>query len=343
MSSVERIAFSAGIIASVAMTGAIYVGSRQLKHFDWALMAYAVGTIFAVFATAYRYTVWSHRPPTWMYLKRGFQMFVKRRANVATLAKRLSDNFVLQKFIGRRSSERWLMHVCLSWGGMLAFAMTFPLVFGWVHFETLASNAEIYRVFVFGFPVEEFSIRSLRGFLHFNVLNLSAVLMLLGLALSFRMRIRDKGEIAIQAFAEDILPLLLLFSVASTGLMLTISSSVLAGSGFQLIGYAHAASVIGLLLYLPFGKLFHIVQRPLALGVSLYKDEGERGSAASCRRCGSEYASQMHIDDLKTVLDQVGFNFRFTAFSGGELHYQDICPACRRRLFALNQGRAVGR
>jgi hypothetical protein len=55
-----------------------------------------------------------------------------------------------------------------------------------------------------------------------------------------------------------------------------------------------------------------------------------------------EYASQLQIDDLKTVLDEVGFDFRF-ATPSGELHYQDICPLCRRRLLALNQGKALGR
>jgi hypothetical protein len=37
-------------------------------------------------------------------------------------------------------------------------------MFGCIHFETLADNAEVYRAFVFGFPVEEFAIHSLRGF-----------------------------------------------------------------------------------------------------------------------------------------------------------------------------------
>jgi hypothetical protein len=50
----------------------------------------------------------------------------------------------------------------------------------------------------------------------------------------------------------------------------------------------------------------------------------------------------MHVEDLKAVLDQLGFNFRF-ATAEGEIHYQDICPPCRRRLLALNQGRALGR
>ena len=100
--------------------------------------------------------------------------------------------------------------------------------------------------------------------------------------------------------------------------------------------------VIGLLLYLPFGKLFHIIQRPLSLGVSFYREAGRTGGAAACVRCGEDYASRLHVDDLKTVLDELGFDFRF-ATAAGDLHYQDVCPPCRRRLLALNQGKALGR
>jgi hypothetical protein len=50
----------------------------------------------------------------------------------------------------------------------------------------------------------------------------------------------------------------------------------------------------------------------------------------------------MHVRDLKLVLDQLGFDYRY-ATRHGEVHYQNICPACRRRLLALNQGRLLGR
>jgi len=342
MNHFDRAGFRAGTLAALAVIALTYAGSRQLMYFDWVLMPYAIGTVFASFAVAYRFAVWAQRPPTLMYLKRGWQTFLRREKNALLLGTRFVENFVLQKFIAGRSAERWLMHACLSWGGMLAFALTFPLVFGWIHFETLANNAEIYRVFLFGFPVEEFSIHSIRAFVHFNLLNLSAILMLAGLTLSIKFRVSDRGEIAIQSFADDVLPLLLLFTVSISGLTLSISSHFLAGYGFQFIAIAHASSVIGLLLYLPFGKLFHIVQRPLSLGVSFYRDAGQTGPRAFCRRCGADYASQMHVDDLKTVLDKLGFNFRFAALEG-QLHYQDVCPVCRRRLFVLNQGRAVGR
>jgi len=349
MDTFDRTAFRAGMLGAAVVTIFIVVGSRYLAHFDWALTTYAVGSIFAAFAVVYRYAVWAQRPPTRMYLRRGIQAFLARKRglsakpkNFASLGRLLLDNFVLQRFITRRSRERWIMHACLSWGGMLAFAVTFPLVFGWIHFESAPENAEIYRVFVMGFFVEEFAVHSLSGFLHFNLLNISAVMLLAGLILSVKLRMTDKGEFAIQTFADDVFPLLLLFAVCITGLMLTVSAKFLAGSGFQFIGMAHAASVIGLLLYLPFGKLFHIIQRPLSLGVSFYKQEGLAGAAARCLRCSQVFASKLHVDDLKTVLDELGFNFRF-ATPTGEVHYQDICPSCRRRLLALNQGKVLGR
>src|SRR5215510_5492303 len=188
-------AFRAGALAAILGAAGIVVGSRNLKDFDWALAAYAVGCIFALFAVVYRYAIWSQRPPTRMYLKRGFQAFFSTRNsktslpwNFGTLARLLLDNFVLQRFITRRSKERWIMHACLSWGGMLAFGLTFPLVLGWLHFESLPDNAEVYRVFFMGFPVEQFAVHSFSGFLHFNLLNVSAIILLVGLALSVRLR-----------------------------------------------------------------------------------------------------------------------------------------------------------
>ena len=355
----DRKAFKAGVIAAIAVVGMIAMGSRKLKNFDVALTAYAMGSIFAAFAVTYRYAVWGQRPPTRMYLKRGWELFLSRgfsgwknqkspkrplkvAGNVFSLGQMLLENFFLQKFIGKRSYQRWIMHACLSWGGMLAFAITFPLVFGWVHFETAPTNAEIYRMMVFGFQVDQFHVHSVKAFVCFNLLNLSALMVLVGLVLAVKLRMSDRGELAVQTFVDDVMPLFLLFIVTMTGLMLTVSYRFMGGAGFAFIGLSHAASVIALLLYLPFGKLFHIFQRTASIGVSFYKKAGETGPRAHCLKCGADYASRMHVEDLKIVLDELGFDFRY-ATSSGELHYQDICPACRRCLLALNQGRTLGR
>lgn len=346
---------TAGVLAALAVLAAIYGGSRGLRDFDHAVISYAVGSVLAAFAVGYRFTVWAQRPPSRMYFKRGAQLLFRRFGQYAArasgkkspapeivVASALANNFAAQNFIRHRSVYRWIMHLCLSGGCTLAFAITFPLVFGWIHFEAFADNAEMYRVVLFGLPVDHFEIHSAKAFVMFNLLNFSAVIVLVGLVMGGIRRATNAGERAVQTFTEDILPLLLIFAVTATGLMLTVSYKFMAGRGHGTLAIVHAASVIALLFYIPFGKLFHMFQRTCSLCVSLYKKAGVASPRAHCLRCGEDFASQMHVDDLKTVLDQLGFNYRF-ATTKGTIHYQDICPACRRRLLALNQGRTVGR
>lgn len=356
------LALLAGAALAFATVAAIVIGSTGLRHFDPALTGYAIGALMAAFAVGYRFAIWVQRPPSRMYFRRGLQLLFRRAPGAVppaekaatsapalplphgagTLGYALARNFVAQEFIRRRSAVRWIMHLCLSGGCTLAFAITFPLVFGWIHFESLADNAEIYRVVAFGAPIDHFSIHSFKAFLAFNALNLSAILVLVGLVLAGWRRLTDAGERATQSFSEDILPLILILAVTSTGLALTVSYRYLAGHGHGLWAIVHMVSVVALLLYIPFGKLFHMFQRTCSLCVSRYKKVGASGPRAHCRRCSADFASRMHVDDLKLVLDDLGFDYRFED-SRGAVHYQDICPACRRALLALNQGRTVGR
>jgi hypothetical protein len=357
-----------GSAFTLIVTVGIFAGSRGLVHFDAALTGYAIGSLLAAFAVGYRFAIWASRPPSRMYFKRGFQLLFHRSTKAArssqanhpatqlfnpstarrlshgagTLGAALARNFVAQNFIRHRSLYRWIMHLCLSGGCTLAFAITFPLVFGWIHFESSANDATMYCVKVFGFNAGNFSIHSLQATLMFNALNIAAVLVLAGLIMAGFRRLKDPGERATQSFFEDIVPLLLIFAVTATGLALTVSYKFLAGRGHSLWAVVHMISVVALLIYIPFGKLFHMFQRLCTLCVTQYKKAGADGERAHCRGCGAAFASQMHVDDLKTVLDQLGFNYRF-ATGRGEVHYQEICPACRRRLLALNQGRSVGR
>jgi ribosomal protein S27AE len=109
------------------------------------------------------------------------------------------------------------------------------------------------------------------------------------------------------------------------------------GYAYEFLAIVHAAVVIGTLVWLPFGKFFHIFQRPAQLGVSFYKDAGRRGEQARCARCGKPYASQMHIDDLIQVERQLGYSYE--THDPAVDHYQRLCPRCRRLLPALAQGR----
>jgi hypothetical protein len=94
--------------------------------------------------------------------------------------------------------------------------------------------------------------------------------------------------------------------------------------------------VIFLLLWLPFGKFFHIFQRPAQLGVSFYQDVGRRSEQANCRQCGAAFAARMHVEDLITVEQQLGY--RYQTGDGEQDHYQWVCPRCRRLLVGLSQG-----
>ena len=126
---------------------------------------------------------------------------------------------------------------------------------------------------------------------------------------------------------------LLLFAISVTGLMLTASYTWMQGYAYEFLAILHAVTVIVTLLWLPFGKLFHIFQRPAQLGVSFYKDAGARGDQAHCCRCAQPYAPVLMINDLKAVERQLGFSYEMS----GARHYQDICPKCRRALFGLAQ------
>ncbi len=61
--------------------------------------------------------------------------------------------------------------------------------------------------------------------------------------------------------------------------MLTASYTWMKGYAYDFLAILHAITVIFTLLWLPFGKFFHIFQRPAQLGVSFYKDVGRQDRA----------------------------------------------------------------
>ena len=58
------------------------------------------------------------------------------------------------------------------------------------------------------------------------------------------------------------MPLILLFAISVSGLLLTVSYTWLEGYGYDFLKLFHAITVIFTLIYIPFGKFFHIPQRP---------------------------------------------------------------------------------
>jgi hypothetical protein len=328
--------------ASLVLAG-VYFGSRRLRDFDAALVPYAGASVFSAFGLGYRYSMWLTKPPTRLFWRRGWRLlFAPSRVahNFSHLAALFAVNIVAQRFIEKRSPLRWAAHWFIFWGCILAAAVTFPLSFGWIHFETAGAAQERYQAFVFGLRVFTFDLASPLAPVVFNVLDISAVLVMIGVSLAMWRRASDRGALAVQQFGADLLPLVMLFAVSITGVFLTVSTHLMRGLHFVFLSQLHAVTVIFTLLYLPFGKFFHIFQRPAQLGVAFYRETGARGEAARCARCGEAFASRMHIDDLKQVEGELGIRYG-GAKSGTPdstvAHYQDICPACRRKTLALTQ------
>ncbi len=329
-----------GLVAVGVVLVGVYLGSGGLRWFDAALAGYLVGVLLAVFATVYRYLVWLQRPPTACLNRRGWQAFRargRRGRNAVGLVGEVGTNLLAQGFIRRRSTTRWAAHQLVFWGCLLAAAVTFPLTFGWVHFRSVGQDGSHYRAYLFGVGSGTFDATSVVGFTIFHLLNIAAVLVIAGVAVFLYRRLRDPGALAVER-SGDFLALAGLFAVSITGMFLTASSMWLDGQYYSFLNNLHALTVILGLLYIPFGKLFHIFQRPANIGVHFYKSAGAEGPQQQCRRCGEPFASALQIGDLEAVLPQLGFDYGDGA--GG--NYQETCPRCRRNLVTLAQSARVG-
>ncbi len=324
------------------LLAAIVVGSRNLQNFDAALVIYTFAVIFATWGVVYHYKVWLDKPPTRVYWRRGWQIFRQRGLlrSLVPVIKLAAADLAAQTFIRRRSLLRWWMHQCIFWGCVLAVLITFPLVFGWIHFRTLPDDQMMYVIYLFGFPAGSFRVRTITSAVLFHGLDIAGVLVMIGIFLSLWRRMRDKGARAVQSFAEDFFPLILLFGISVTGFALTVSQVWLRGQFYSFLAITHAITVVAALLFLPFGKFFHIFQRPAQLGVKLYHQAGDNGEGALCARCGQRFASRIHIDDLKRALSQLGFDYSLPGSAGS---WQELCPACKRKTLSMAQLRLTER
>lgn len=330
MNRAATIAMTGGVGMAALISAGIFFGSGAFSRFDTPLAAYAAATILAGFAFAYRYLMWIQRPATWRYFVASWKLFFRPKrliVNVFKLGGLLWNNIIAQKFIERRGSTRWIAHMGIAWGCLLAFAITFPLSWGWVQFGVAADGVN-YQVEFMGMPQFVFDPYSPIGFLLFNGLNISAFLVLFGVVHAMHRRVFHQGAHAVQTLENDFIPLILLFAVSITGLMITASYKLMGGAHFSFISLLHAFTVVILLLWMPFGKLFHVIQRPAQLGVAYYKEEGLAGPKATCLRTGQPYQSQLHHDDLVAVMKEIGQDF-------GD--HQNLSPQEKRKLIALNQ------
>nr|BBH86614.1 hypothetical protein KTC_13650 [Thermosporothrix sp. COM3] len=321
----------------------IFIGSREFRDFDSALIGYAVGTVFCIGAFIYRYTLWLHRSPTWRYFRGGWVNFLSWRnfqRYTFLIPKAWWTDIFAQTFIFQRGVLRWIMHMAIFWGVILSLLVVLPLTFGWLRF-TLVPPRD-YRVWVFGIPFFTFPIEAGTGFAIYHALDFTALLLIIGLAIAFWRRITDAGLRAVQRFGFDLLPLILLFAIAITGLALTASELWWNGRYYWFISLTHQAIVVAWLLVLPFGKFFHIIERPASIGVTLYQTVNQdvehygehmphdpQAAPTSCRRCNEKLPSGQFVSDLKGILRDVGQEYNLGDDRGT---LQEYCPTCKRVL-----------
>jgi hypothetical protein len=246
---------------------------------------------------------------------------------------------------------------------LLSCLITFPLTFGWLRFTQTATG--LYRIWFFGFPLFAFPTDTFFGFVIIHALDFTAVLLLIGLVLAFHRRFHDLALIAVQRFRFDIIPLALLMAIAVTGLALTADSAWLGGAYYWYISLTHETVVVLWLLSLPFGKFFHLIERPATVGIELYWRTGENTELQHCARCGEAFAPTRFIQDLKRTLYAVGENYTlnkapdqpFSASVGeppvqqdmeaeqatSTLWWQDLCPTCKRVMRGQANLAALGR
>jgi hypothetical protein len=336
-----------GILAAAILSGLIALGSRGFHWFDATLIGYAVASIFAAAAVTYKYSFWLARPQTGRYWRRSWQLFFSSanfRRYTALIPTAILDLFS-QQFIRRRGVYRWITHQCIFWGVILSCCITFSLTFGWIRM-TLTTGGQ-HLVWFFGFPLFAFPIDSELGFLIYHALDFTAILLFIGLVLALHRRFHDLSLISVQRFGFDLMPLALLMAIVVTGLALTADSTWLRGAYYWYISLTHEAVVVLWLISLPFGKFFHLIERPATVGIELYWRTGESTEMQKCARCGEEFAPVRFIQDLKKTLLDVGEDYTLredvlaqqSAESTGTLAeaqatrtlwWQDLCPTCKR-------------
>lgn len=313
--------------AALLLVAAIYLGSRRLLNFDSALIGYAVAIVFLTFGVVYRYTVWVQSPPARRYFVGGWRAFFSWRnfRRFPTLVPRaLVSSLSFQTFLRHRGVGRWLAHQALFWGVVLAILITFPLVFGWIHFRAVPGDPTSYVMVLWGLETITFDPLSWFGWLLFHGLNISAVLVLAGCAYFLMRRFRDREATTGQRLGYDFMPLVALVAISVTGLLLTFSSMALEGRGYEFLVVIHMAAVVLSLVFIPFGKFFHVIQRPAQIGVEVFKRTSEeRTGVFECRRCGAPLETSEFVSNLEGTMDDLGLVFR---------EWVETCPRCKRIL-----------
>jgi len=312
-------------LATIGLVVAVAAGSGGFATLDTALLGYLGATVVAAFGLTWRVSAFWRRPASAFYARALLDSLREPRRALRTLAFAGRD-LAAQDFVRRRSTARWAAHLLLALGTLASFAITLPLVFGWMHF--VAAGEGWYRIVLFTVPTVRFAVDGAFGWVLFHALSLAAVAVLAGAGYFLAIRLRARRlPGATAGFA--IAPLALLLVVALTGLALPASRQ--APAAFRVAAVLHETAVVVLLVAVPFSKLAHMLVRPLQLGARAVRAADRRWQR--CAGCGMPLAPVMQQDAVAELLARRGI--------AGAAQVAR-CPACRRRGIAVAQAERIG-
>ena len=311
-----------------------WFSTDSFLHFDVVLLGYFLSSIIFAIGITVRMCSWLIRPATHQVIKRSFKNLKTRerkQRNIRSILKTAFDNIILQKFIFKRGIWRGIQHFLIAWGCIGSFAITFGLTFGWLRFDLV--DPTTYQIIMFNIPTMKMAASGLIAELIYNGLNITALMVLAGVSMALYRRIKEQDVKVTQRVEFDLFPLYLLLSVTVSGLVLTVSYKFLGGFLHHYLTLIHQVTVVLLLVYFPFGKLFHFPIRPLATAVPLNYQEEVQVDTRACAKCGTTYSSDDQIADVKEILGAQEFDLKLTDGT----YLADYCPACRRRIRVMKQ------
>ncbi|MBI3768674.1 MAG: hypothetical protein HY271_09295 [Deltaproteobacteria bacterium] len=322
--ALHRVALRDATLATALVVAAVWAGSRAGRDLDPALLGYLGATIVATFALTWRVSAFWRRLPSAFY-GRALLTALRDPWRARTVFHAAAIDLGTQRFIAARSRTRWLAHLALSLGTLTSFAITVPLVFGWIHFA--ADGQDHYRPVVLGIVLGRFALDGGAAWLAFHALALAGGAVAFGATYFLTARLRRRALPGVTD-PGHVLPLALLLFVALSGLALPASRNH--AELFPAVSLLHEAAVVVLLVGLPFSKLAHVLIRPLQLGARVVRASTEW---SACGMCGARLAPSVQVAAVQALL----------AARGARLagHLQQ-CPPCRRRSTAAAQARLLG-
>src|SRR5262249_2181540 len=144
----RRAARDASLVTG-ALAGAIYLGSAGEMHLDPALFGYLGATLVATFGVVHRASAFWRRPASAVYARAALAA-LRHPRRLPRAVRSAAEDLATQRFIARRGRLRWLAHIALSLGTLASFAITLPLVWGWLRFE--GAGQDRYQVRLVGLP-----------------------------------------------------------------------------------------------------------------------------------------------------------------------------------------------